>query len=290
MASYRFDAIGTSWKIDIRDPLSQTQEEDLFLALVSRIAMYDQTYSRFRDDSLVGEMSRNAGTYKLPDDSEKLFSLYRKIYDLTRGKVTPLIGSVLVAAGYDAAYTLQQREELISPPPWDDVFSFCEKTIIMHRPMILDIGAGGKGHLIDIIGELLVREGIGSYVIDAGGDILEKNSDDHTIRVGLEHPRDATQVIGVAQISNQSICGSAGNRRVWNGFHHIIDPFLLKSPTDLLAVWVVADSAFVADILTTALFFVSPEVLMPHFDFSYILVLHDGSFTRSAGFPAEFFV
>ena len=203
--------------------------------------------------------------YPVPEDATELFALYRKVYDLTGGSVTPLIGDVLVSLGYEP------------------------HRITMHVPAVLDIGAGGKGHLIDIIGRLLEREGIMSYVIEAGGDILQKSVVGTPLRVGLEDPRDATQVLGVAEIINRSICGSAGNRRAWNGFHHIVDPFLLSSPTEISAVWVVADTAFLADILTTALFFASPDTLAPHFDFTYAFVSRDGVWTASPDFPGEFF-
>ncbi len=288
-SAYAFDAIGTSWNIDIPERLSTEKEESLLVLIRERIEAYDKAYSRFRSDSIVSSMAEGPGVYAMPEDSVELFTLYKKIYDLTDGKVTPLIGDVLVSAGYDAEYSLTPQGELTVPLSWDEVFTYEPHKITMHIPTVLDIGAGGKGHLIDIVGRLLEKEGVMSYVIDAGGDLLQKSTENSILRVGLEDPRDRTQVVGVVEIVNGSVCGSAGNRRVWEGFHHIIDPFSLSSPTDILAVWVVAETAFVADMLTTALFFVSAETLMPHFNFSYALIYADGTWVRSAHFPAEFF-
>ena len=106
-------------------------------------------------------------------------------------------------------------------------------------------------------------------MVNAGGDIRTKG---RTLRVGLENPADTTQAIGVAEISNISICGSAGNRRAWDKYTHIINPKTAKSPTETLAVWVVAESTILADGLTTALFFTEPNLLKDKFNFEFFLL------------------
>jgi FAD:protein FMN transferase len=110
-----------------------------------------------------------------------------------------------------------------------------------------------------------------------------------SLRIGLEHPDNVKQVIGVATITNQAICGSSGNRRQWGEFHHIIHPTLLSSPRHMLATWVVADTAIVADAIATCLYFTSPALLQQHFDFEYLLLLPDYSIDQSFAFPAEVF-
>lgn len=290
MASvFTFDAIGTRWVIDIGTPLSPLGEKSLLSDIRERIDVYDRVYSRFREDSVVTQMSRVPGTYELPADSHALFALYRKFYELTEGKLTPLIGDLISAAGYDASYTLRKRGIPQPPLPWDEVMSFDAGTLTMRKPTLIDIGAGGKGHLIDIIGALLVEKGIGTYTIDAGGDILYRTETGVKLRVGLEDPRDDSKAIGIVWIENQSICGSAGNRRTWEGYHHIIDPYALQSPRHLVSVWVVAESAFLADLLSTALYFVEPETLLPHVSFSYALMTAEGGLVYSPDLPAEIF-
>jgi thiamine biosynthesis lipoprotein len=288
-ASFAFDAIGTKWRIDIRDNLSVEHEDSLLEKICARISAYDRAYSRFRPDSIVTHASKEAGSYVLPQDSEELFSLYKKIYNITEGKVTPLIGDVLVAAGYDAEYSLTQKEPLTPAYLWDEVLSYKDSVLIVHRPTMIDVGAGGKGHLIDLVGAVIEDYGVASYVVDAGGDIRVRSVESTPLQVGLENPLDLTEVVGVAHIVNKSICGSAGSRRSWGDFHHIIDPVLLLSPKHIVAVWVVADTTFLADMLTTALFFVSPETLGQHFSFEWAL-LEDGMNMRySPHFPGEFF-
>jgi thiamine biosynthesis lipoprotein len=59
---------------------------------------------------------------------------------------------------------------------------------------------------------------------------------------------------------------------------------------DISAVWVSADDAMSADGLATALFFTTPDKLLPLFDFSYLILHSDATAERSANFPAELFV
>lgn len=287
MTQFVFEAIGTHWEIDIGKELSSQEEALLLQKIMSRIDEFDKVYSRFREDSLVTEMSSKAGDYTLPDDGDILLQTYRKIYDITFGAVTPLIGQVLIDAGYDHKYSLVPKE-LKTPPRWEDVIEWNKPTLSLKKAEMLDFGAGGKGYLVDIIGELLEKEGITDYCVDAGGDMRQRGV--NTLKVGLEHPEDITSVIGTIDIRNISLCGSAGNRRAWAEYNHIINPDTLSSPKNILAVWTLADSTLVADILTTALSFVPPEHLLKYFKFDYLIFYSDHTISKSEGFNADILI
>ncbi len=288
MTKFEFEAIGTSWKIDIQDDLSKEGEVVLLEKINDRITKFDSDYSRFRSDSLVTKMSKESGEFMLPDDADQMISLYKKMYDVTSGLVTPLIGQVLVDLGYDANYSLLPKKAT-KPKTWDEVLSWDNPKLYLSEPTLLDFGACGKGYLVDIVSEIIESEGIKSYCVDAGGDMRYKNISGEKLKVGLEHPTDTTMVVGVAEILNQSLCGSAGNRRKWADFHHILNPETLNSPKEILAVWTMAENTILADILTTGLFFVSPEELLKHFSFEYLIIYADYSMKKSYGFSAEIF-
>jgi FAD:protein FMN transferase len=288
-STYSFDAIGTHWAINIVDTLGAERLGYLFSQIKNRIELFDKAYSRFRSDSQVMDMSRLAGTHILPIDADTLLTEYKMFYDATDGKVTPLIGDVLAAAGYDDQYTLRQSRKLQSPKKWEDVLEYQYPKLILKEKTILDFGAGGKGYLVDILSVLLDKEGVDEYCIDAGGDMLVRNQANTPLIVGLEDPEDSTKVIGTVTLSNQSLAGSAGNRRAWGDFHHIIDPEKLSSPRHILGLWVIADTTIRADLLATALFFVAPEVLLRDFDFQYLIMSTDRAVVQSVGFNATLF-
>lgn len=56
-------------------------------------------------------------------------------------------------------------------------------TLTLNEPALIDVGAAGKGLLVDGIAALLDDD----YVIDASGDLLHHA--DASAVVGLEHPR-----------------------------------------------------------------------------------------------------
>ena len=277
-----FEAIGTKWNVEIFD----AQNDQIVADIKKRIDTFDQHYSRFRPDSLVTQMSKTPGVYKLPHDAKPMLDMYQDLYTVTDGQVTPLIGQVLADAGYDAEYSFLPKT--VTPPPtWDECLDYDFPILTIKHPVLLDFGALGKGYLVDIIGELLRDRGYEEFIINAGGDILCHGT--RTTQIALENPSNNEEAIGVANINNQALCGSAGNRRKWAGYNHIINPTTLASPIDTGAVWVTADTAAMADAMTTALYFAPPEQLQKRYTFNYAIIAHDNSLLYSAGFPATFF-
>lgn len=282
--SLSFDAIGTTWQISTNIPLTRVIQKQIDTC----IEMFDHSYSRFRLDSFITTLSLQAGEYTLPLDAKALIDLYKTLYFLTKGRFTPLIGQLLVDAGYDSVYSLKAKQ-LQDIRKWEDVLEYSFPRLILKKPVLLDFGAAGKGYLVDQVGAILKKSHVDTFSINAGGDILQKRVDNKKLRVGLEHPQDSTKVIGVAEIGNESICGSAGNRRAWGKFHHIMNPETKKSVENILAVWVIAESGLVADGLATALFFGKPSVFAKDFSFEYVILKNDYSLDISANFPGEFY-
>ena len=275
--SYSFEAIGTHWTIDIIDDLDQDKKIQLDQLIHDRIDQFDKTYSRFRKDSLVTQMSQRAGIYELPADIQPMISLYQELYKLTDGLMTPLVGNLLSDIGYDAVYSLQKKSEIKPVPTWAESFDYQYPTITIKQPVMFDFGACGKGYLIDLVGELLQKNGVYNYCIDAGGDMLQKNTTNDSLRVALEDPEHIEQAIGVIEINNQAVAGSAGNRRAWGTFHHIINPKTQTSPKNILAIWVVAKTCMLADGLATALTFCPANILSNQFAFDYLILYADRS-------------
>ena len=281
----RFEAIGTHWQIDSATPLGASLET----LVRERIAEFDLAYSRFRDDSLVSRLRFSAGSVRLPDDAGPLFDLYRRLYDLTAGAVTPLVGASLERLGYDSTYRLRPDGPAVPALAWEDAIAWDGESLTAHRPVTVDVGAAGKGYLVDIVAELLTEHGHEDVVVDAGGDMLRRGPG--TIRVGLEHPSDPTRAIGVVELGTGALCASATNRRAWgDGLHHVIDPVTGLPTTRVVATWALAATALEADGLATALFFADPEYLGRQFDFQYVVVDSHGRVTYSPDLLGEMFL
>jgi thiamine biosynthesis lipoprotein len=279
-----FEAIGTRWEIIFAQDLTPAQEHTLSAQINDRIELFDKAYSRFRADSLVTQMAAQAGAYTLPADGPKLLAWYQTLYVATGGRVTPLIGQTMADAGYDATYSFRPQP-LHRPPAWDDIISVEGDQLTLSRAALLDFGAAGKGYLIDIIADVIASSGLGSFIINAGGDILHRSAQQSPATIGLENPLDPSQVVGTVTLLNKSLCASSGSRRTWVRYHHIIDPASLQSPRHVLATWAIASDTLTADGLATALFFTAASELRRHITFSYAVLNDQMQLAYSKDFP-----
>ncbi len=282
-----FEAIGTQWEIDfVAPPSLHTKIEN---QISKRINEFDNTYSRFLPASWVTRIGSRAGKYDVPKDFDLMHRFYEQMNKLTQGKVTPLIGQVMEGAGYGREYKLVPGI-IKKPKPLNEVLDYNGHTLHVKYPCILDYGAAGKGYLVDLVAELLLEQKIDNFLIDAGGDIRHSPAiSSLPTPVGLESPDNQNQAVGIVELKGRSLCGSAGNRRKWVGFHHIIDPETLKSVDKIKATWIVADSTMIADGIATCLFFVPPENLQADFDFEYLILKWDNSVKVSNNFPGKLF-
>lgn len=259
-----FEAIGTQWHIDTNRPIPA----DTLVALFDAIASFDHKWSRFRGDSRVAALSRTPGSLALDKDEYDMWHLYSDLYQASDGAISPFVGLALEAAGYDMDYSLVRHRTAATIPAWTDAVELTPSMLVTRMPLGIDIGAAGKGLLVDRIAALL-QLSCDSFVVDASGDILVHN---HAEAIALEHPHDHELAIGTVQLRDGALCGSAPNRRAWTDTHHIIDARSGKATTETAATWALAETAMRADMAATALFFLSPARLLSLIDCRYIVM------------------
>ena len=121
----------------------------------------------------------------------------------SRGAFDPTIGFTLEALGFNRNYRTGERVETTIPPEgpvsYLDVELDAERqTIMLRRPLILDLGAVAKGLAIDMAAHEL--EPLQDFAIDAGGDLY----------LGGHRPDGAAWSVG---IRNPRPTGAAGRRK-----------------------------------------------------------------------------
>ncbi|MBD7918190.1 FAD:protein FMN transferase [Cellulomonas sp. Sa3CUA2] len=291
-AETRFEAIGTRWCVETAAPLA-----DATLDRVRGVVdAYDLVWSRFRADSVVSAMARDGGTYALPGHAAELLDLYDVLEDRTDGAMTPLVGRSLEHLGYDATYRLRPAGAPLPAPRGvrtRDVVTCARRdegalTVTAMRPVLLDVGAAGKGQLVDLVAAELRACGVGEYVVDAGGDMVHRGPD--VVRVGLQVPGDPGRVLGAVDLRDAALCASAVDRRSWgDGLHHVLDARTGAPVGGVVATWVVGERAMVADGLATALFLADPDVLQGVAEHTYVQLRADGSARVALALPGRLF-
>lgn len=283
-ASWTFEAIGVPWRIDSGRPVDAMVKERI-QALIER---FDAAYSRFRSDSLVSTVAAGGGRFEFPADAPELFDLCDRLHRLTDGAVDPLVGRQLERLGYDATYTLTPRDVDVPAVGWERDVRRAGRVIETDSPMLIDIGAVGKGYLVDQVSRLLTAQGFDEHVVDASGDLRHRGG--KTMRVGLEHPRVPGNVIGTVDVYDAALCASSVTRRAWRALHHVLDARTGVPTRDVVATWVLASNAAEADGLATALFFADPRVLAESFEYEFVRMRRDHVVEVSARWPGDLFV
>ncbi|MER2135312.1 MAG: FAD:protein FMN transferase [Arthrobacter sp.] len=276
MESWAFEAIGTQWEISATEPLDSGTRA----AVSALVEEYDQALSRFRSDSALARLGRGAGSVALPGYTAALFSLFDSLDRLTGGRMNPLVGGSLERLGYGPGYRLTPQGEPSGAPAWREAVRWevaASGDVLLHldRPATVDVGAAGKGQLVDLVWELITGRGYASVVVDAGSDMRHSGPD--VLHVALGHPYRSTQAIGVVSLQGRALCASATNRRAWGeGLHHVLDASTGTPVQAVAATWVLAQDTMTADGLATALFLTDPSSLTAEFNFDYVRMFSDG--------------
>lgn len=282
---WEFEAIGTRWQIDTAAPL----EPGMRAEVAAEIDVFDRAWSRFRPDAAIRELVRE-GSIPASPDGALMLDLYAELSDATQGGVNPLIGDALSRRGYDASYGFVDRGARPAPSDWRQRLSWNDGAIVLRTPALIDVGALGKGRLVDRVLELLTARVAGAVTVDAGGDIALRGSE----TIALEHPFDATRAIGVWTITDAALCASATQRRAWpaadgSGLHHVLDARTGEPVRTIAATWAVAADAMTADAATTALFFDGGPRFAHTHDVAWVRMTTDGRVEWSPDSKAELF-
>lgn len=285
-ARWDFTAIGTRWQIQTAAPL----DDALRAAVMRLVDRFDREWSRFRGDSVVTALARAGGSVAAPADAAAMLDAYLELSAATAGAVNPLVGDALARRGYDARYTLVDRGAAPAPAQWSDLISWREGELRLAEPATVDVGALGKGRLVDLVLAMLAPRVEGRIVVDASGDLVVRGGADRPERIGLEHPYDARRAIGVWELADAALAASATNRRAWgDGLHHVLDARTGEPVRTIAATWAVATDAMTADAAATALFFDGGPAYAHAHGAQWVRMTTDGRVEWSPDCKAELF-
>ncbi len=172
----------------------------------------------------------------------------------TDGAFDPAIGAYMEQLNFNTNY---RTGEVIHTPidarsgSYRDVMlDRTRRTVLLRRPVVLDLNAIAKGLAIDLAAREL--SDYGSVCLEAGGDLFVRghNLGDEAWRVGIQHPRVDGLMLETLRLSNTAVCTSGDYER--RG--HLVDARsrVAQTQADLASVTVLAPTAMAADGLSTA--------------------------------------
>ena len=139
---------------------------------------------------------------------------------------------------------------------------------LLHKNTRLDLGGIAKGYAVDEAALVLREYGLKNGLVNAGGNIyaLGKNRGQNW-RIGIRHPRGATDNIQIIELS-ENACATSGDYEQYfldakqQRYSHIFNPKTGRPANldnGLASVTVIADTAGRADMLSTACFVLGEE-------------------------------
>ncbi len=262
----------------------------------------ERVCSRFQPTSEVSALSSRVG--EPVTVSPMLFAATHfalAVAEETDGAFDPTLGSVLEAAGFNHEHRSGWPVR-IAPPANGATFRDLEldadgRTITLHRPLLLDLGAVAKGLAIDMAAKELYNQGYDNFTVDAGGDLYlaGSNAVGEPWSVGIRHPRRTDELLESLRVTNSAVCTSGDyERRNSNDSaaieHHIIDPRTGASANRCASVTTLAPSAMIADALGTAAFVLGPidgPALLERHGIDAVVVSPELECVRTSGLPVS---
>ncbi len=132
--------------------------------------------------------------------------------------------------------------------------------ILPDNTMKIDLGGIAKGYAVDEASQLFKTAGVTNTLIDIGGNIYAsgKNRYGRPWQIGIRHPRNNDELIGILELSDKAVSTSGDYERfrIINSkrYHHILNPKTGLPADRCISVTVITKTAMVADILSTAVF------------------------------------
>lgn len=233
----------------------------------------DMHISRFRPDSEIGTINRNAGreSVVVTRETADVVNSAMRWANATDGVFDPAMGHA------SELWNIGTRE---TPPSSAEIrrhagrrlFTSVEISMTNGAPSVglrsaeaaLDLGGIAKGFGVDRAVAALRRHGIEHALVSAGGDLyaLGESPDGRPWKIGIRSPNDPATIDRTFELSNRAVATSGdymqyfefGGRR----YHHLLDP-RTGAPVERTAssVTVIASSCIDADAGATAAFALS---------------------------------
>ena len=267
--------MGTTYQIKLV-PGDNAIADDLVDRIDNRLQALDDRFTTYQDSSEL--MVLNRATLDQPhvisEDMQTVLSIAKRVYGLTDGALDPTVKPLVNLWGFGPEYTGD-----VIPDP--DAISVLLSSIGFEYLLLdgkagtatrkadiqLDLSAVAKGYAVDVIADLLSKEGVTNYLVEVGGELRARGhkQNGELWRIAIEKPTAELGVVYQAiSLENEAVATSGDYRNYFekNGkrYSHTIDP-RTGYPIDhaLVSVTVIAETTAVADALATAMMVMGSE-------------------------------
>ena len=232
-------------------------------------------YHEYSGKTNLCTINNNAGGEPLTVDERLIDFLIiaKELYDKTNGEMNIMLGSVLrpwhdcrEQASNDPQNSKIPDEQVLAYASAHTSITLLEideenKTVRISDPLArIDAGAFGKGYATEMAAQMLIDNGVQSYVLNIGGNIriIGTKPDGSGWRTGIKNPQNPQEFSLKIDLSNTSCVTSGSYERFFTvdgkRYHHIIDKDTNFPASHFSSVSIICADSGLADALSTALF------------------------------------
>jgi FAD:protein FMN transferase len=245
-----------------------------FDAVFAEFDRLESLMSIWREGSDVVRLNAAAGDHAVPVSVEtrEVLAAAREVSDWTHGKFDVTFGALsdLWKFDHDQDNTIPDPAAIRARLALIDyrfvtVDDRSGTAFVTRKGARVHLGGIGKGYAIDRAIALLRSKGLGDFMIQAGGDLyVSGRKGDRPWKLGIADPRDASGgSFATIELSNATLSTSGDYERFFlkdgRRYHHLLDPDAGMPAMACRSVTIVADSALLADGLSTGAFILGPE-------------------------------
>jgi thiamine biosynthesis lipoprotein len=241
---YSQEVLGTLFTLSFSKKTSNGIIDSCF----DELKRIENKFTRFNFNSEL--MKLNSHLFKwqdIDDEFKELLLFAEKIYLDTEGYFDISQKNTLEKFGYGLT-SAKSKFNQVRSKCYTRNYSIKNNNIKLFEE--IEIGGFGKGYALKKLRDILEKEKIKNYILDAGGDIYVNGL--HEIH--LESPYNKENVFAKITLEDTCICSSSPSRRQFNSKHHLITPKTQDSSSNLLQVYIKHVDPMYCDALSTALF------------------------------------
>ena len=262
-------------------------------AAIADVLRIEAKYSRYRDDSVVTRINREAGNADVPIDQETAALLHYadQCYLLSGALFDITFGALRRAWDFRRTPprlpTDAELEAALSAIGWSDV-EWNEHAIRLPRAgMEIDFGGICKEYAADRMATLCLERGLEHVLVNLAGDVrvAGPQQDGAPWRVGIRHPRQSGEVIATVELISGALATSGDYERFFEidgrRYCHVLDARTGWPVRHWQSVSVVAPLCVVAGSCSTIamLLEASGEAFLESQGVRYLAITQDGTLT-----------
>lgn len=264
---------GTYYSITYYDE----QNRDFSREFDSIFKVVENTLSLWDENSIIRKVNRNDTSVVLNQIFIDNFNYAMRAAELSGGYFDPTVGPLVSAWGFHFKEGMMMTPEIVDSlrqlVGYKKIKIENGKVVKENPDMTLDFNAVAQGYTTDMIGDFLLSENVGNFLVDVGGEILAKGNkpDGELWKVGIEKPaedKDAARIVQeIVELKDRSIVTS-GNYRKYveqdgKRYSHSLNPMTgYPSENNLLSATVICDNTAWADCLASICMLVGKEKAM----------------------------